>query len=73
MKIIKKIQLKIVIYTAVKNCSVLHGRVFVMECIIRVCLAYLLSFEYFYCSYDGLDLKLFVLVGWGWSFFSSLA
>ena len=30
MKIIKKNQLKIVIYTAVKNCSVLHGRVFVM-------------------------------------------
>ena len=30
MKILKKIQLKIVIFTAVKNCCLLHGRVFVM-------------------------------------------
>ena len=30
MKIVKKIQLKIVIFTAVKNGSVLHGRVFVV-------------------------------------------
>ena len=30
MKIVKKIQLKIVIFTAVKNCCILHGRVFVM-------------------------------------------
>ena len=31
MKIIKKIQPKIVIYTAVKYCSILHGRIFVMK------------------------------------------
>ena len=31
MKIIKKIQLKIVIFTAVKNRCILHGRVFVMS------------------------------------------
>ena len=30
MKILKKIQLKIVIFTAVKNRCILHGRVFVM-------------------------------------------
>ena len=30
MKIVKKIQLKIVIFTAVKNRCILHGRVFVM-------------------------------------------
>ena len=30
MKIIKKFQPKIVIFTAVKYCSILHGRVFVM-------------------------------------------
>ena len=30
MKIVKKIQLKIVIFTALKNRSKLHGRVFVM-------------------------------------------
>ena len=30
MKIIKKIQLKIVIFTAVKNHCILHGRVFIM-------------------------------------------
>ena len=30
MKIAKKIQLKIVIFTAVKNHCILHGRVFVM-------------------------------------------
>ena len=30
MKIVKKIQLKIVIFTAVKNRCMLHGRVFVM-------------------------------------------
>ena len=33
MKIIIKFQLKIVIFTAVKNCSILHGRVFVMTVI----------------------------------------
>ena len=31
MKIVKKIQLKIVIFTAVKNRCILHGRVFVMQ------------------------------------------
>ena len=30
MKIVKKFQLKIVIFTAVKNRCMLHGRVFVM-------------------------------------------
>ena len=30
MKIVKKAQLKIVIFTAVKNRCMLHGRVFVM-------------------------------------------
>ena len=30
MKIVKKFQLKIVIFTAVKNRCILHGRVFVM-------------------------------------------
>ena len=30
MKIIKKFQLKILIFTAVKNRCILHGRVFVM-------------------------------------------
>ena len=30
MKIVKKNQLKNVIFAAVKNCSILHGRVFVM-------------------------------------------
>ena len=30
MKIVKKIQLKIVIFTAVKNRCILHGHVFVM-------------------------------------------
>ena len=30
MKIVKKIQLKIDIFTAEKNCCILHGRVFVM-------------------------------------------
>ena len=30
MKIVKKNQLKIVIFTAVKNPCILHGRVFVM-------------------------------------------
>ena len=32
MKIVKKNQLKIVIFTAVKNRCILHGRVFVMWC-----------------------------------------
>ena len=32
MKIVKHIQLKIVIFTAVKNRCILHGRVFVMFC-----------------------------------------
>ena len=31
MKIVKKNQLKIVIFTAVKNSCILHGRVFVMK------------------------------------------
>ena len=31
MNIIKKFQLKIVIFTAVKNRRILHGRVFVMQ------------------------------------------
>ena len=31
MKIIKTFQPKIVIFTAVKKCSILHGRVFVMQ------------------------------------------
>ena len=31
MKIVKKIQPKIVIFTGVKNPCMLHGRVFVME------------------------------------------
>ena len=31
MKIVKKNQLKIVIFTAVKNHCILHGRVFVMK------------------------------------------
>ena len=31
MKKVKKNQLKIVIFTAVKNCCILHGRVFVMS------------------------------------------
>ena len=31
IKILKKNQLKIVIFTAVKNCRILHGHVFVME------------------------------------------
>ena len=30
MKIVKRIQLKIVIFTALKNCCMLHWRVFVM-------------------------------------------
>ena len=32
MKIVIKIQLKIVIFTPVKNCCILNGRVFVMNC-----------------------------------------
>ena len=32
MKIVKNILLKIVIFTAVKNRCILHGRVFVMKC-----------------------------------------
>ena len=35
MKIIKKIQMKIVIFTPVKNRCMLHGRVFVMRRIIK--------------------------------------
>ena len=31
MKMVKKIKMKIVIFTAVKNRCILHGRVFVME------------------------------------------
>ena len=31
MKIIKTFHLKIIIFTAVKYCSILHGRVFVMK------------------------------------------
>ena len=31
MKIVKKIQLKIVIFTAVENLCILHGRVLVMD------------------------------------------
>ena len=31
MKIVQKIQLKIVIFTALKICCLLHGRVFVMD------------------------------------------
>ena len=31
MKIVKIIQLKIVIFRTLKNCSLLHGRVFVMD------------------------------------------
>ena len=31
MKIVKKIQMKIVIFRAVKNCCMLHGRVSVMK------------------------------------------
>ena len=31
MKIVKKIQLKIIIFTAMKNRCMLHGRVFVMS------------------------------------------
>ena len=31
MKIVKKIKLKVVIFTAVKNHCILHGRVFVMK------------------------------------------
>ena len=37
MKIVKKILLKIVIFTAVKNRCMLHGRVFVMCVIIGFC------------------------------------
>ena len=33
MKIVEKIKLKIVIFTAVKNRCILHGRVFVMLCL----------------------------------------
>ena len=33
MKIVKKFQMKIVIFTAVKNRCILHGRVFVMSII----------------------------------------
>ena len=33
MKIVKKIQLKIVIFTTMKYCSILHGRIFVMKCL----------------------------------------
>ena len=36
MKIVKKIQMKIVIFTAVKNCCMLHGRVFVMITLLRL-------------------------------------
>ena len=36
MKIVKRILLKIVIFTAVKNRCILHGRVFVMNCSIRI-------------------------------------
>ena len=36
MKIVKKIQLKIVILTAVKNRCILHGRVFVMDALVNV-------------------------------------
>ena len=32
MKIVKKNQMKIVFFTAVKNRCILHGRVFVMLC-----------------------------------------
>ena len=31
MKTVKNIQSKFVIFTAVKNCSILHGHVFVMD------------------------------------------
>ena len=40
MEIVKKIQLKIVIFSAVKNPCILHGRVFVME---NACLYLILS------------------------------
>ena len=44
MKIVKKNQLKIVIFT-VKNCCMLHGRVFVMlYCLIVVSVSALSSF-----------------------------
>ena len=33
MKIVPKIQLKVVIFTAVKNSCMLHGHVFVMVCL----------------------------------------
>ena len=39
MKIVKKIQLKTVIFTAEKNHSILHGRVFTM-------------LNYFFCSHE---------------------
>ena len=32
MKIVKRFRLKIVIFTPVKNPSILHGRVFLMQC-----------------------------------------
>ena len=36
MKIVKRIQLKIVTFTAVKYCSILHGRVFVISLVVDV-------------------------------------
>ena len=38
MKIVKKIQLKIVIFTAMKNRCILHGRVFVIKTVRNSCL-----------------------------------
>ena len=48
MKIVKQIQLKIAIFTAVKNLCILHGRVFVMFCLVsyfvsRLCGSFRLS------------------------------
>ena len=39
MKIVKNVQLKIFIFTVVKNCSILHGHVFVMSHVFRTALA----------------------------------
>ena len=59
MKIIKKFQLKIVIFTAVKYCCILHGRVFVMhpKVIISLVLTYSQIGEIWGWHYDNMPLQ----------------
>ena len=80
MKIIKNFQPKIVIFTAVKYCSILHGRIFVMKQSYRFLVAAAKPWRFITADsnqavfiflesmFNGPDLKLFILFGWDRSF-----